>query len=83
MLVQSDLPPEVFDGPEDGETVLEHNVSSMPPQSAPADAAALPADAQRLLHALALTGGQREAAAHMLGMSRVTLWRRMKSFGLV
>jgi propionate catabolism operon transcriptional regulator len=62
---------------------LKHSASTTPPQSAPADAAALPADAQRLLHALALTGGQREAAAHMLGMSRVTLWRRMKSFGLV
>ena len=83
ILLQSDLPPEVFDGPEDGETLLERGASAMPPQAAPADAATLPAEAQRLLHALALSGGQRESAARMLGMSRVTLWRRMKAYGLV
>ncbi len=32
--------------------------------------------------ALAETGGARAAAAELLGMSRTTLWRKMKEYGL-
>ena len=35
-----------------------------------------------ITRALAESGGSRSAAAHLLGMSRTTLWRRMKEFGL-
>jgi two-component system response regulator HydG len=35
-----------------------------------------------IARALAESGGSRSAAAHLLGMSRTTLWRRMKEFGL-
>jgi len=82
-LQPGDLPPEVFEGPEGDETVVEGHVSGKPPRGLSADPEPLPAEAQRLLHALALSGGQRDAAARMLGMSRVTLWRRMKAFRLL
>ena len=38
---------------------------------------------QRILDALARAGGSRERAAKLLGMSRVTLWKKMSRFGLV
>ena len=43
-----------------------------------------PADAERnaIKHALVATGGSRTAAAEKLGMSRTTLWRKMKEYGL-
>jgi transcriptional regulator with GAF, ATPase, and Fis domain/predicted hydrocarbon binding protein len=37
---------------------------------------------QRIRQALELAEGNRERAASMLGMSRTTLWRRMKSHGI-
>jgi two-component system response regulator HydG len=37
---------------------------------------------QEILEALDRTGGHRERAATMLGISRVTLWKRMKKLGL-
>jgi transcriptional regulator with PAS, ATPase and Fis domain len=39
-------------------------------------------DARRIRLALAHADGNRERAAQILGMSRVTLWRRMKALGL-
>ncbi|MSP71109.1 MAG: sigma-54-dependent Fis family transcriptional regulator [Myxococcales bacterium] len=39
-------------------------------------------DRRRITEALATASGRREAAASMLGLSRVTLWRRMKALGL-
>jgi transcriptional regulator with PAS, ATPase and Fis domain len=36
-----------------------------------------------LQRALEKTGGRRDAAAHMLGISRSTLWRKMKAHGLI
>ena len=36
----------------------------------------------RIADALARTGGNRDRAAKLLGLSRVTLWRRMKALGL-
>jgi DNA-binding NtrC family response regulator len=61
-----DLPPEV----------LEH----ARPVAAGAD---LPADErERILVALARTGGERKAAAALLGVSRATLYRRMAQHGI-
>ena len=39
-------------------------------------------EAARILRALQRTGGSRERAAQLLGMSRVTLWRRMRELSL-
>lgn len=41
-----------------------------------------PAEAQRILNALERANGHRERAARSLGMSRVTLWRKMRDYGL-
>jgi propionate catabolism operon transcriptional regulator len=48
---------------------------------APADAQALPrpAAAETAAEVLARFGGQRDVAAHHLGISRTTLWRRLRS----
>jgi transcriptional regulator of acetoin/glycerol metabolism len=35
-----------------------------------------------LLDALRRTGGNKKQAASLLGMSRVTLWRRLQEFGI-
>ena len=37
---------------------------------------------QRLLEALAATGGNQSKAAEILGISRVTLWKRLKAFDI-
>jgi len=37
---------------------------------------------QDLIHALELAGGNRSEAARILGVSRVTVWNRMKRFGI-
>jgi transcriptional regulator of acetoin/glycerol metabolism len=61
-----DLPPEV----------LEH----ARPVAAAAD---LPSDeCERIVAALARTGGERKAAAVLLGISRATLYRRMAQHGI-
>jgi transcriptional regulator with PAS, ATPase and Fis domain len=41
-----------------------------------------PPEARRIRDALARTGGNRDRAAKLLGWSRATLWRRMRSLGL-
>jgi transcriptional regulator with PAS, ATPase and Fis domain len=42
----------------------------------------LPAEARRLLTALSRANGSRERAAHSLGMSRTTLWRKLRAYGV-
>jgi transcriptional regulator with PAS, ATPase and Fis domain len=42
----------------------------------------LPAEARRLLTAVARANGNRERAAHSLGLSRTTLWRKLRAYGL-
>ncbi|BEQ13218.1 sigma 54-interacting transcriptional regulator [Desulfoferula mesophila] len=51
---------------------------------APAEAAEGPRDDERraILEALEQSGGRRQKAAELLGMSRTSLWRRMKELGL-
>ena len=40
-------------------------------------------EGQRIAHVLERTSGNRDRAAQILGLSRVTLWRRMRSLGLL
>jgi DNA-binding NtrC family response regulator len=48
---------------------------------APSPAEGTP-ELRRIRNALARTGGNRDRAAKLLGLSRVTLWRRMRALGL-
>jgi transcriptional regulator of acetoin/glycerol metabolism len=41
-----------------------------------------PEEEERLRNALEREGGNRAAAARSLGMSRVTLWHKMKQYGI-
>ncbi|MET0386412.1 MAG: sigma 54-interacting transcriptional regulator [Polyangiales bacterium] len=75
ILQRSDLPPEVGQ-PEmtvDGDPHVEPSDASAPQSSAAAS---------RIVQALAEARGSKTRAAEALGMSRVTLWRRMKELGL-
>jgi len=71
-----ELPPEVSGMAFDPETTA---VNARPPEAAAEDPSP---EARRIRLALAHADGNRERAAQILGMSRVTLWRRMKSLGL-
>ena len=75
-LVEADLPPEIGGAPA-GATGT--NTSPIAPDG---DGDEHP-EAHRIRVALERAAGNRERAAQMLGMSRVTLWRRMRSYGLL
>jgi transcriptional regulator with PAS, ATPase and Fis domain len=72
VLVEADLPPEVSGAAAD----VGRNAS-------PVVGGAEPPEARRIRLALERAAGNRERAAQMLGISRVTLWRRMRSYGLL
>jgi DNA-binding NtrC family response regulator len=61
-----DLPPEV----------LERATPVIPPADLPGD------ERERIVTALARAGGERKAAAALLGVSRATLYRRMAHYGI-
>jgi DNA-binding NtrC family response regulator len=61
-----DLPPEV----------LERATPVIPPADLPGD------ERERIVAALARAGGERKAAAALLGVSRATLYRRMAHYGI-
>lgn len=75
ILRHSDLPPELF------ETSGPPAPASQAPVT-PEPAEDLSPEAARIVRALERTGGSRERAAQLLGMSRVTLWRRMRELHL-
>jgi len=69
VLLDTDLPPEIG------------AVVSMEAREG-ADSALRDPEAQRIARAVERAGGHRGRAAKSLGMSRLTLWRRMKELGL-
>jgi transcriptional regulator with PAS, ATPase and Fis domain len=79
VLNEGELPAEIVDPglAGDGAGI----VVSAPPAPAPEDPTKSP-EVQRIERALERVGGNRERAAQVLGMSRVTLWRRMKALGM-
>ena len=76
-LVAGDLPPELVEPGLDAEPML----AAAEVRPTPASDAA--PEARRISAALARTAGNRDQAAKLLGLSRVTLWRRMRQHGLV
>lgn len=66
-LLPTDLPPEFFE----------------PDEVRQGAAGASSDEAKRILQVLAEVGGNREEAARRLGYSRATLWRRMRTLGLL
>lgn len=76
VLVPADLPSEIVqpEGPE-----LDASAVVNAPESPRADE---PPEASRIRRVLDRAGGSRQRAAQILGISRVTLWRRMRELGL-
>jgi len=72
VLTEGELPPEV----RGEEFDLAINIPRAPTIEPPSP------EARRILHALERAGGHKGRAAASLGMSRVTLWRKMKQLGL-
>jgi PAS domain S-box-containing protein len=60
----------------------EHRLLDRSEGEDPRAVADLPEPARRLVEALNRTGWNRKATAEALGLSRTTLWRRMKDYGL-
>jgi transcriptional regulator with PAS, ATPase and Fis domain len=73
ILQPTDLPPELLDPAFDGLQLPGHG---------PTSAAQLDPQARRILEVLKKTGGNRSRAAKILGISRVTLWRRLQEYDL-
>ncbi len=73
VVTEAELPPDLHE---------EGGRSSVPLVNAPEVDPALPAEARRIATALERAGGHHARAAAALGMSRTTLWRRMKKYGL-
>jgi len=77
ILQPGELPGELIDGAFTG-SGADGDASGATPGSEPP----LSAEAKRLLDTLRKTGGNKKQAANLLGISRVTLWRRMQELGI-
>lgn len=77
VLGEADLPPELSEGEEAlAGAAPAVNTGQEPPRD-------LPEEARRILKALERAGGHQGRAAQSLGLSRVTLWRKIRKFGLL
>jgi transcriptional regulator with PAS, ATPase and Fis domain len=76
VLAPTDLPPELID------PAFSADVSDEFHAREPAGLATPTSEAARIKRALELNAGSRDRAAQVLGISRVTLWRRMKALGI-
>ena len=77
VLTEAELPPEVR-----GEPMRDRSEAKEPQRAADPGRRDLPPEARRLLTALDRAGGHHDRAAKSLGISRTTLWRRLKKHGL-
>lgn len=75
VLLPSDLPPELLDPGATGTPAPRDETDALPATTAGGDV-------ERVREALRRSDGNRGRAAAALGMSRVTLWRRMRQLGL-
>lgn len=78
VILASDLPPEFSHPSDEGETAPLVD-AQLPPL---ADAARSSPEVATILRALERAAGNRALAARSLGISRVTLWRRMRNLGM-
>lgn len=99
IIKDTDLPDEVTAGDEPGVSLPlnqsrienETPIAGDPPVSEPSErtthtsdaTSAMPPEARKLLTALERAGGHHGRAAQSLGVSRVTLWRKLRRLGLV
>ena len=74
VLTESDLPPEIASS-EPGDDPVPTMVNAPPTGD-------VPPEVQRIRRALERADGNRARAAKILGLSRVTLWRRMRELGI-
>jgi DNA-binding NtrC family response regulator len=81
IFAETDLPPELV-APSPFADDSPPAAEDPPPAVASPVTSTNASEASRILRALERSAGSRERAAQVLGVSRVTLWRRMKSLGL-
>jgi transcriptional regulator with PAS, ATPase and Fis domain len=74
LVAETDLPPEIIN---EVPTDHDHLNNGAPPDSRPMNQ-----EARRILRALERSAGSRERAAQLLGISRVTLWRKLRALGI-